>query len=511
MKVLLAYPDGDLDPSPELPENEAELRQDLGLDVLCVAMAAGDRSLFDVAQRTLLTSLDDPDTIRYRQAVLADCLRLPDLARSLYGLAVEAIERERRVWGFTPRLPESLLHRSVDVLGLFVELMRRLRAIAEEHEPEVQSEGFKRLFGEIRTELDDAYLHAVEEHLERLRFRNGIVLTARLGAANRGTDFVLCRRVRPPTWRERIGMNEPDSYAWELPERDEAGAQALGDLKGHGVGLAANALARSTDHILSYFRQLRVELGFYVGCLNLHDVLEAKAEPSCMPDPLPPGHPELWARDLYDMALSLSLGGDRVVGSDVDADERSLLVITGANRGGKSTFLRGLGQAQLLMQAGMFVPARSFRADVRRGLFTHFKREEEATLQSGKFDEELTRMSSIVDAVSPTSFVLLNESFASTNEREGSEIGHQIVRALLEAGVKVAYVTHMYDLASQFHRERDGEALFLRAEWLPGGTRTFRILHGEPQPTSHGQDIYRRIFVEASGEQHGETEAGGVA
>ena len=70
--------------------------------------------------------------------------------------------------------------------------------------------------------------------------------------------------------------------------------------------------------------------------------------------------------------------------------------------------------------------------------------------------------------------MLLNESFASTNEREGSEIGRQIVRALLESGVKVAYVTHMFDLASGLRAELDGEAAFLRAERLPDGRRTFR-------------------------------------
>jgi DNA mismatch repair ATPase MutS len=184
----------------------------------------------------------------------------------------------------------------------------------------------------------------------------------------------------------------------------------------------------------------------------------------------------------------------RLVGSDLNADGKSLIVITGANRGGKSTFLRSLGLAQLMMQAGMFVAAEAFRSDVRAGLFTHFRREEDANLRSGKLDEELGRMSWIVDRVAPSSLVLLNESFASTNEREGSEIARQIVRALLEAGVKVGYVTHMFDLADGLHGEGRPDALFLRAERLPDGRRTFRIVEGEPLPTSHGIDVYRRVF-----------------
>jgi DNA mismatch repair ATPase MutS len=89
---------------------------------------------------------------------------------------------------------------------------------------------------------------------------------------------------------------------------------------------------------------------------------------------------------------------------------------------------------------------------------------------------------------------MLNESFASTNEREGSEIARQIVRALLETGVKVFYVTHVFDLAQGFHLAKMDTALLLRAERLGDGRRTFRLMEGEPLPTSYGEDLYRRIF-----------------
>jgi DNA mismatch repair ATPase MutS len=147
-----------------------------------------------------------------------------------------------------------------------------------------------------------------------------------------------------------------------------------------------------------------------------------------------------------------------------------------------------------MMQAGMFVGATSFGADVRDGLFTHFRREEDEDLRRGKLDEELARMSWIVDHVAPGAMVLLNESFASTNEREGAEIARGIVHALLEAGVKVGYVTHMYELGHGLLEEGRDDALFLRAERLPDGRRTYRVIGGEPLPTSHGQDVYRRVF-----------------
>jgi DNA mismatch repair ATPase MutS len=499
MKAFLMYRDRDVDLEADLPSTAAAMIQDLELNTLFGAMAAGDRFLFDMARKAVLTSLEEPAAIRYRQQILADGLEQPAVIRELYALAVEAIDREKRIWGgLLNRYPESALHRSVDVLELFVELLKRLRRIAEEHAAAVHSEGLTRFFAMVAQELDDAYLQMVEDHLERLRFRDGLVMSADIGPANRGTHHVLRKRVGKRTWKDWIGLPDRPGYVYQIPDRDQAGSDALTELKGRGLSQAAGALAQSTDHILDFFQMLRAELGFYVGCLNLRDTLAGKGEPTCFPRPTPAGVAVLTGRGLYDVCLSLTIR-ERVVGNETAGDGKALVMITGANRGGKSTLLRGLGLAQLMMQCGMFVAAESFRADVRSGMFTHFKREEDASLRSGKLDEELGRMSALVDRVTPDSLVILNESFASTNEREGSEIARQIVRALLESGVKVFYVTHLYDLAQGFHREGRADMLFLRAERESDGHRTFQLIEREPLPTSYGEDVYRRIF-QAGGE-----------
>jgi len=142
----------------------------------------------------------------------------------------------------------------------------------------------------------------------------------------------------------------------------------------------------------------------------------------------------------------------------------------------------------------MFVAAETFAAELCMSLFTHYKREEDPTMKKGKLDEELARMSDIAESIAPDSLVLLNESFASTNEREGSEIARQIVSALLEKRVKVFFVTHLYDFAHRFFESNRQDAIFLRAERLADGTRTFRLIEGEPLETSYGEDLYREIF-----------------
>jgi len=494
MKAFLMHPDQDFDLQREPPPNQAALTQDLELDTLLNAMALGDKFLFDISKRAVLASLTDPEAIVYRQRILADCLQHPSVIREIYQLAVEAIHNERRgFWLSVYSSPDSILYRSVSVLEMFVGMLKRLRAIADEHAAQFRSQGFTRLFAMLSDELGDEYFQTVEAHLKELRFRRGVLLSAQLGRGNKGIRHVL-RRLPEQSWMDRVARRSRSGYSFQIPDRDDNGARALSELRGKGINLVANALAQSTDHILSFFAMLQAELAFYVGCLNLHQRLVDKGEPTCFPVPVAPAEgPRLSARGLYDPCLSLHLEG-RVAGNALDADGKWLVMITGANQGGKSTLLRSVGLAQLMLQCGMFVAASSFRAGVCDGVFTHFKREEDAAMESGKLDEELGRMADIAEQITPNCLLLCNESFASTNEREGSEIARQVVRALVETGIKVVYVTHLFDLAHGFYLAELDAALFLRAERQPDGRRTFRLVEGEPLPTSFGEDAYRRIF-----------------
>jgi MutS domain V len=502
MKAFLMHRDRDFDLQQPLPPQAADLTQDMELEVVFKAMAAGDEFLLEVAKKVVLTGLTKPEDIVYRQQILIDCMAKSGVVRGIYNIAIDAIEREKRIWGWmTSKYAAEMLHRAAEVLELFAGVLKQLRSIADEHGAEFHSEGFQRFFAMLSAELDDDYLGKVADHLERLAFRGGVLMSAELGPGNKGNHYILRK---PPDarrgWMERLQdwvahltRKSDGTYFYEVAERDEAGFNALSELKAEGIGSVAVALAQSTDHILSFFKMLRLELGFYVCCLNLHDRLAGKSEPICIPQPVSIGEPVFSCQGMYDPCLSLSMES-RVVGNDVAGDGKTLVVITGANRGGKSTLLRGRGLAQLMMQCGMFVAAESFRANVCNGVFTHFKREEDADMKSGKLDEELSRMSAIVDRIAQGCILLLNESFASTNEREGSEIARQIVRALLETGVKVFYVTHMYDLARGFYAEHLPSALFLRAERLGDGARTYRLVEGEPLPTSYGEDLYRAVF-----------------
>ncbi|HTW28205.1 MAG TPA: DNA mismatch repair protein MutS [Acetobacteraceae bacterium] len=496
MKAHLLHRDRDFDAKAMPPRHADALSQDLELATLIGAMAGSDRFLAEVAGAALLASLTDPEAIVYRQHVLQDCLANEDVVRGMYALALETIEAERKNYlSSVLRNPAWVLHRSVEVLQMFVASLRRLRGVAEENVTLFRSDGFRTLFRTLIEELGDDYFAAIRRHLKQLRFDRGVLISARLGEGARGMDTVL-RRPNPPegSWIDRVFAPHAPGYSFTLADRDEAGARALSDLRDQGINLVANALGQSTDHILGFFTMLRTELAFYVGCLNLRAVLRQQGAPICFPRPLGGKQRDHEASGLYDICLALTMGRG-VVSNGISARDKGLVIITGANQGGKSTFLRSIGLAQVMMQCGMFVGAERFTADVCERIFTHYKREEDTEMNSGKFDEELRRMSDIIDQITPGSLVLFNESFASTNEREGSEIAREVVAALLDRRIKVFFVSHQYEFARAFERSGRSDVLFLRAERREGGTRTFHIGEGRPEPTSHGEDLYRQIFV----------------
>ncbi|MEN6412727.1 MAG: hypothetical protein ABFC84_08175 [Veillonellales bacterium] len=496
MKAFLMYRDSDFDMQQKLPANEQALIQDLALDTLFAAMARGDKLLFEVAKKAVLTGLTNPDGIVYRQRILQDCLQNASIIREIYAILAESIEgRKKYYYSFFSKYPAAILHQAIEQLELFFDTLKKMRTIADQYADHFVSEGFTVFFAMLRRELDDEYLSRIEEYLKELTFRDGVLISAELGKGNKGSNYVLRKNSEEGKhgWRQRFfGMKTP-VYVVHIHARDESGARALAELRDRGINLVADVLARSTDHIRSFFTILRTELAFYIGCMNLQEQLVNMGAPISFPLPLNLGEPGHSFQGLYDVCLALSLK-QRIVGNKGKPDNKKLVIITGANQGGKSTFLRSIGLAQLMLQCGMFVPAEALSASVCSGLFTHYKREEDAAMNSGKLDEELSRMSDIADHITANSLILFNESFAATNEREGAEIARQIVSALMEKQIKIFFVTHQYEFAHGFYEKKSEDIIFLRAERQNDGERTFKIVEGEPLQTSYGEDLYNKIF-----------------
>ena len=169
MKVFLMVPDQDFDAQQEFPSNAQALTQDLELNTLFYTMAQGDKFLFEIAQKAVLTGCDDLETIRYRQDVLRDCLKNPAIVRETLSNPYRSqTERQKHWLGIFSRYPARILSGAISMLELFVGLLKRLKQIADEHAGQFESQGFTRFFAMIQHELGDDYFVEVENHLKTL-------------------------------------------------------------------------------------------------------------------------------------------------------------------------------------------------------------------------------------------------------------------------------------------------------------------------------------------------------
>ena len=368
MKVGLMFRDRDFALLAELRPQQKDLVQDIGLQPLLESMAGDDSLVFQAAQAALVGSFGvDTDTARYRQDILRDVIEHPDLIKEIYHLTAAALEgRRKHYFGVLANYPSGTLRMSIEITRVFVEILHKLRDIADVHASTFHSEGFAAMLMMLQTEFSDAYFAQIEQHLKDLELPRGVLVSAKLGTANEGVDYVLrMPKDAHDSWLNRLLRKGPPSYTFRVAERDEAGFRALSELRDRGLDLTANALAQSAEHILSFFEVLRLELAFYIGCLNLRERLLAIGAQIVFPEVQDRGVGTCHFAELYDVSLALSMG-HAIVGNTVDTGGAPLVIITGANQGGKSSFLRSIGLAQVMMQSGMFVAAQSFAGELCR-------------------------------------------------------------------------------------------------------------------------------------------------
>ena len=200
------------------------------------------------------------------------------------------------------------------------------------------------------------------------------------------------------------------------------------------------------------------------------------------------------AKGFYNLKLMDSEKPENVVRNDLAFDEeKRVYILTGANRGGKTTVTQAVGQLMLLAQCGIYVPAESFRFDPADTVLTHFPADEDKTLDLGRLGEECQRFREMFASCTEKSLLLLNETFSTTSFEEGYYIAVDAVKAILQKGTRTIYNTHMHKLAKDIDTEINTDGLKGKAVSLVAETRegrnSFRVHIAPPEGKSFAREI----------------------
>lgn len=214
-------------------------------------------------------------------------------------------------------------------------------------------------------------------------------------------------------------------------------------------------------------------------------------EPDCM----------MRARGIYNMKLvSVAISEQtEIITNDLDYDKEHLVyILTGANRGGKTTITQAIGQLFVLAQGGIRIPGESFLFQPVDAVYTHFPADEDKTMDLGRLGEECKRFKELYFAATKNSLLLLNETFSTTSFEEGYYIAKDAIRAVLHKGIRTLYNTHMhklaYDIDTFNEEETEGKAVSLIVK-AKTGQRSFKVEIAPPEGMSYAKDIAEKYGV----------------
>lgn len=264
----------------------------------------------------------------------------------------------------------------------------------------------------------------------------------------------------------------------------------------HLVKKLKGTLASYTEVSMVILSRLIPELVYYIRFAEFIENAKSKGMKFCKPSVLSSSSKiSMKASGFYNIRLAASLDSfDQIVTNDLSFDEsRRIMLLTGANRGGKTTLTQAVGLLFALAQGGLYVPCDSFEYKPVDMIFTHFPADEDKTTDLGRLGEECVRYKELFDEATSDSLILLNESFSTTSFEEGFYIASDAVKALCHKNIRTIYNTHMHKLASDLLGfDNKVSSIVMESE---GGNRSFKVSEMPPEGSSYASDIARKYGV----------------
>lgn len=224
------------------------------------------------------------------------------------------------------------------------------------------------------------------------------------------------------------------------------------------------------NELLEFCKEIR----FYISWVSTSESIKKAGLPMCFPDF---DNDSIYGNNVYDIVLAENIG-DKIIKNDfyMEKPER-IFVVTGPNQGGKTTFARTVGQIHYIASLGLDIPGTSAQLMLPDNIYTHFEREEILSNLSGKLEDDLERLYSLLQTATEKSLVIINEIFASTVLEDAVKLGNHMMEHLVNLKSVCVIVTFI-DVLANYSKET--VSMVSELDKKDSGVRTFKMIRKSP-------------------------------
>lgn len=475
----------------------AHTAEDLQLQALAEQMAFNNYYKLTVQDLGKLWTTEE-EVIAYRQDVLRDILAHSELESLLEGL-LDSIDSWESHSGRATRGGDDR-NQALDLwdfsfLDAFLQKVQQLKASLEAME--LHSAGMEAFRRKVLALADSPRFLSAREVF--LRDCGGSSLPSRITIG-----FNLSENLKPVSLK-LLKIPEKGSKGRKMSLTPSA-LQTTRQILARAISETGRSIAGFVRQESGELRLLKQDIIFYLSALKIKKSWTDRGLGCCLPEIRPKAERAFRAEEMFSPLLVLH-GSEKIVTNSISFREGGeLLILTGANQGGKTVFLHSVALCQWLFQLGIMCPCASGALSPADQVLTVFAPTVSASSAGkgmGLLSEEAGRIAQAVEHMSENVMVLFNEPLNATSPTENLHISREVIGAFKAAGARGVWVTHLYELASD--RERINRLLpwgsqlgSIRIVVKTDGSgvhSTYHITRGEPEFRSYAAEVMRRKGV----------------